>query len=98
MREPPANWTCHFFKGAYAQEGARFACFNSMPSAVWIRADSRANLFGPDFRNARLKPVRQRRCRDELDKAVGAEGGDEVGFQLQAAVIPGSAPRGIQGA
>ena len=36
----PTNWTCHFFKGTYAQEGARFACFNSMPSAVRIRGDS----------------------------------------------------------
>ena len=27
-----------------------------------------ANFFGRDFRNARLKPVRQCRCRDELDQ------------------------------
>src|SRR3970282_2245680 len=64
----PTNWTCHFFKGAYAQGGARFACFSSMPSAVRIRGDSPpaclrqqagwvGRLFRSFFGDARLRGV-----------------------------------------
>jgi hypothetical protein len=53
----PTNSTCHFFKGPYAQEGARFACFSSMPSAVKIRADEWEKT--PDKKNPVTLLVRE---------------------------------------